>query len=144
MRIYRNTARENHSPLVTLNPPGSGPYWWKASAVSALATVPSLLVAWTLSFMLLLARLLHGDGEIENGRKFKSQPRSQGLFPILSAGREKIGKRPWERGCLKANRCILKNVVKICVKRLPSSSSFLYWMYSCITLTGFGVTLKKW
>ena len=109
----RATARENHSPLVTLDPPGSGPHWWKASVVTALATVLSLLVECTLSFMLLLTRLLYGDGEVANDRKFKGQ----------------------------CNRCILKNVVKISVKRFPSCSSFFHRrMFSCITLTGFGVT----
>ena len=42
--------------------------------------------------------------------KSKHQPRSQGLFPILSAGPVlKIGKRPWERGCLNIKTEMLMN-----------------------------------
>ena len=76
-----------------------------------MATVLSLLVACTLSFLLLLARLLHGYGEMIDERKFKGH----------------------------CNRCILNNVVKICVNLFPPSPSFQF--YGCFpAITGFAVT----
>ena len=57
------------SPLVTPDPPFTRPPRWEANKCS----IPSPNRQYVFFFFLLLARFLHGGGEIENDRQFKGQ-----------------------------------------------------------------------
>ena len=57
-------------------------------------------------------KFLADDGTIQSGmQRLQEHPRSQGLFPTPPPWGGGVGKRPWERGCCKKLKIILKKSV---------------------------------